>query len=124
MIARGFLPIALALCQSGLSPHSWGRFLILMGQAAGPHAENSMRSLHELPAFRDRWSYMYLEYGTLDQTAQGLTFRNRIVVTNIPINQLSLVMLGPGTTITHAAIKALAGNNCLLAWTGTDGVKL
>jgi CRISPR-associated protein Cas1 len=83
-----------------------------------------MRSLHELPAFKDRWSYMYLEYGSLDQTSHGLAFENRLTVTSIPINQLSLVMLGPGTTVTHAAVKALAGNNCLLAWTGADGVKL
>jgi CRISP-associated protein Cas1 len=86
--------------------------------------EKPMRTLHELPRFEDRWSYIYLEYGTLDQTAQGLTFGNRAAVTSIPINQLSLVMLGPGTTVTHAAVKALAGNNCLLAWTGVDGVKL
>ena len=83
-----------------------------------------MKTLHELPQFRDRWSYLYLEYGTLDQNAQGLVFENRLTLTSIPINQLSLVMLGPGTTITHAAVKALAGNNCLLAWTGVDGVKL
>ncbi len=83
-----------------------------------------MRTLHELPRFEDRWSYLYLEYGTLDQTSQGLTFGNRTSLTSIPINQLSLVMLGPGTTITHAAVKALAGNSCLLAWTGADGVKL
>ncbi len=83
-----------------------------------------MRNLHDLPPFRDRWSYLYLEYGTLDQQAQGLVFENRLTVTSIPINQLSLVMLGPGTTVTHAAVKALAGNNCLLAWTGSDGVKL
>ncbi len=83
-----------------------------------------MRTLHELPPFKDRWSYLYLEYGTLDQAAQGLAFENKLTLTSIPINQLSLVMLGPGTTITHAAVKALAGNNCLLAWTGRDGVKL
>ena len=31
-----------------------------------------MRTLHELPRFADRWSYLYLEMGTLDQTAAGL----------------------------------------------------
>ncbi len=83
-----------------------------------------MRTLHELPPFRDRWSYLYLECGELDQTANGLQFRNAARATNIPIHQLSLVMLGPGTTVTHAAVKALAGNNCLLAWTGVDGQRL
>src|SRR5262249_22560236 len=42
----------------------------------------------------------------------------------VPIDQLSLLMLGPGTSLTHAAVKALAANNCLLAWVGEDGVRL
>jgi CRISP-associated protein Cas1 len=82
-----------------------------------------MRSLHELPRFADRWSYLYLEMGTLDQTAAGLAFRNLRGDRDIPIDQLAVVMLGPGTTITHAAVSALAQNNCLLAWVGQDGVR-
>lgn len=82
-----------------------------------------MRTLHELPKFTDRWSYLYLQFGELDQTATGLVFRTQSSTTEVPIHQLSLVMLGPGTTVTHAAVKALAGNNCLLAWVGEDAVK-
>ena len=33
-----------------------------------------MRTLHELPRFRDRWSYLYLEMGRLDVDADGLGF--------------------------------------------------
>jgi CRISPR-associated protein Cas1 len=83
-----------------------------------------MRTLHELPRFADRWSYLYLEYGTLDQGANGLNFHNKGIDAALPIDQLSLLMLGPGTTVTHAAVKALAGNNCLLAWVGEEGVRL
>jgi CRISPR-associated protein Cas1 len=83
-----------------------------------------MRTLHELPRFGDRWSYLYLEMGTLHQTAAGLAFRNKQGDRDVPIDQLCVVMLGPGTTITHAAVKALAQNNCLLAWVGQDGVRL
>ncbi len=83
-----------------------------------------MRTLHELPRFEDRWSYLYLEYGTLDQGDTGLKFCNKGIDAALPINQLSLIMLGPGTTVTHAAVKALAGNNCLLAWVGEEGVRL
>ena len=83
-----------------------------------------MRTLHELPRFGDRWSYLYLEMGTLDQTAAGLVYRNKNGDRDVPINQLCVVLLGPGTTITHAAVKALAQNNCLLAWVGQDGVRL
>lgn len=83
-----------------------------------------MRTLYELPRFRDRWSYLYLEMGRLDVDADGLAFHQGNSVTPVPIDQLSVVMLGPGSTITHAAVKSLAQNNCLLAWTGQDGVRL
>src|SRR5260370_484430 len=63
----------------------------------------AMRTLHELPRFGDRWSYLYLEMGTLDQTAAGLAFRNKKGDRDVPIDQLCVVLLGPGTTITHAA---------------------
>jgi CRISP-associated protein Cas1 len=32
-------------------------------------------------------------------------------------------MLGPGTTVTHAAIRALAENGCMVGWTGEQGVR-
>ncbi len=83
-----------------------------------------MRTLHELPKFRDRWSYLYLEMGQLDVDADSLAFHQGEKVTPVPIDQLSVIMLGPGSTVTHAAVKSLSRNNCLLAWTGQDGVRL
>jgi CRISP-associated protein Cas1 len=84
-----------------------------------------MRTLHELPRFRDRWSYLYLEMGRLDVDADGLCFhQGEANIIPVPIDQLAVVMLGPGSTVTHAAVKALSRNNCLLAWTGQDGVRL
>ncbi|MCC6149840.1 MAG: type I-E CRISPR-associated endonuclease Cas1 [Planctomycetes bacterium] len=83
-----------------------------------------MRTLHDLPRFADRWSFLYLEMGRLDQDDSGLIFENEQGRVPVPIDQLSIVMLGPGTTVTHAAAKALSQNACLLAWTGQDGVRL
>jgi len=83
-----------------------------------------MKTLHELPRFQDRWSYLYLERGVLDQEAGGLVLHTLDADTPLPIDQLSLVMLGPGISITHAAVKALAANNCLLAWVGEQGIRL
>jgi len=83
-----------------------------------------MRTLYELPRFRDRWSYLYLEMGRLDVDADGLVFHQGNSYIPVPIDQLSVVMLGPGSTVTHAAVKSLSRNNCLLAWTGQDGVRL
>lgn len=83
-----------------------------------------MRTLHELPLFRDRWSHIYLEMGRLDNDDDGLVFEREESFMRIPTDQLSLIMLGPGSVITHAAVKSLAQNNCLLAWTGQDGIRL
>lgn len=83
-----------------------------------------MRSLHDLPRFSDRWSYLYLEEGRLHVDSRGLSFVNSEGEVIIPIDQLSVLMLGPGTVVTHRAVVTLADNNCLLAWTGDEGHRL
>ncbi|HPP76508.1 MAG TPA: type I-E CRISPR-associated endonuclease Cas1e, partial [Armatimonadota bacterium] len=41
----------------------------------------------------------------------------------IPVAALAVLMLGPGTNITHAAISVLADNNCLVIWCGEENVR-
>jgi len=41
----------------------------------------------------------------------------------VPVATLSTLLLGPGTSITHAAITVLAENGCLVAWVGEDCLK-
>lgn len=83
-----------------------------------------MKTLHKIPKFSDRWSHLYLEMGKVDKDADGLNFSDKRGVVPLPIAQISLLMLGPGTTITHQAVKALAENNCLVAWVGQEGVRM
>lgn len=82
-----------------------------------------MKDLHVLPKFADRWTHLYLEHGRLDQEASSLAFHTPGGTVEIPISQLGLLMLGPGTAVTHQAMKALADNNCLVCWTGEQGVR-
>ena len=42
----------------------------------------------------------------------------------MPVASLSCVMLGPGTTITHEAVKLAADTRCLLLWVGEHGIRL
>jgi len=83
-----------------------------------------MKNLHILPKFGDRWSHLYLEHGRLEQEDASLAFYTAEGRMEIPICQLGLVMLGPGTAVTHRAMAALADNNCLVCWTGEQGVRL
>ncbi len=83
-----------------------------------------MRNLHDLPKFADRWSYLYLEHGRLEKEASALTFYKAEGSIDIPVDQLGLLLLGPGSTVTHAAMRCLADNNTLVCWTGEEGVRL
>ena len=82
-----------------------------------------MRDLHELPKLRDGLSYLYLEHGRVEQAHQAIEFFSPEGRTLIPTAALAVLMLGPGTLITHAAIKVLADNGCLILWCGEGGVR-
>ncbi len=82
-----------------------------------------MRDLHELPKLRDGLSYLYLERGRIKQKAKAVEFLDKEGRTMIPAAALAVLMLGPGTSITHTAIKTLADNGCLVVWVGEDGTR-
>jgi CRISP-associated protein Cas1 len=83
----------------------------------------SSRNLQELPKFRDGLSYLYIEHGKLEQQDQAIAVYNAEGVTAIPAASLSTLLLGPGTNITHSAIKTLAANGCSVFWVGEEMVR-
>lgn len=82
-----------------------------------------IKDLHQLPKVRDRLSYLYVEHCRIDQEARAIAIHNADGVTPVPCASLALLMLGPGTRITHAAVLALADNGCLMVWCGEQGVR-
>lgn len=82
-----------------------------------------MDDLHELPKFRDQLSYLYIEHSRIDQHEKSIAFYNEKGMVPVPVASLAVLMLGPGTDITHAAIKTLAENNCLVIWCGEENVR-
>jgi CRISPR-associated protein Cas1 len=82
-----------------------------------------MRDLHELPKLRDGLSYLYLEHCRIEQKHKAVEFIDKEGRAMIPAAALAVLMLGPGTSVTHAAIKALADNGCLVVWCGEDGMR-
>ena len=82
-----------------------------------------MDNLHDLPKFRDGLSHLYVEKCHVDQEAKSIAIHDANGRTPAPASSLALLMLGPGTTITHAAIRALADNGCLVVWCGEGGVR-
>ena len=82
-----------------------------------------MRDLHLLPKVRDSWSYLYVEHCQIDQDAKAIAYRDANGLTPVPVATLALLMLGPGVTISHAAIRTLADNGCSVQWVGEQAVR-
>ncbi|HEO72013.1 MAG TPA: type I-E CRISPR-associated endonuclease Cas1 [Candidatus Hydrogenedentes bacterium] len=81
------------------------------------------RDLHEIPKVRDKLSYLYVEHCRVDREAKAIAVHDQTGLTPVPCASLTLLMLGPGTNITHAAIQTLADCGCLVIWCGEHAVR-
>ncbi|MGA2501802.1 MAG: type I-E CRISPR-associated endonuclease Cas1e [Tepidisphaeraceae bacterium] len=84
---------------------------------------NKQLNLHARPRFDDKLSYLYVEHAVVDQEDKAICFHQADGTTSVPVAGLAVLMLGPGTKITQAAVKTAAENNCLLVWTGEEAVR-
>jgi CRISP-associated protein Cas1 len=80
--------------------------------------------LETLTPARQRWTPIYLEHGRLEVDDSSVKWigADRTVI-RLPVATLSVLMLGPGTTVTHAAMKACADSNTPVCWIGAEGMR-
>lgn len=83
-----------------------------------------MRDLHLLPKVRDSLSFLYVEHVAIEQDDKSIAMVDVRGRTPVPCASLTTLLLGPGTTITHAAMRTLAESGCLVMWSGEAGVRL
>lgn len=83
----------------------------------------TIRDLHVLPKLSDGWSHLYVEHCRIDQDAKAIAIHDERGRVPVPCANLALLMLGPGVSITHAAVSVLADHGCLVAWCGEAGVR-
>lgn len=76
------------------------------------------KDLQELPKLRDSISYLYFEHAQIEQQDSSIIVYNMDGKIPVPVSSLTCLMLGPGVSITHAAIKAAAENGCMIVWCG------
>lgn len=76
-----------------------------------------------MPKIRDGWSHLYVEHCRVDRDNNAIVLHDERGRVPVPCATLSLLILGPGTSITHAAVSVLADNGCLVIWGGEQGVR-
>ncbi len=79
--------------------------------------------LDSLTPARERWTPLYLEHGRLEVDDSSVKWigADRTVL-RIPVATVSVLLLGPGTTVTHAAVKACGNSNTPICWIGNEGL--
>lgn len=82
-----------------------------------------LADLHLLPKFRDSLSYLYVEHGRVEQDDRSVALWTAAGKVQIPCASLAVLMLGPGTSISHAAVATLAEHGCLVIWCGEEGIR-
>jgi len=76
-----------------------------------------------LPQVKDKYPFIYLERGRLeidDSSVKWIDCEANVV--RLPIATLNCLLLGPGTSITHEAVKVTAQANCSICWVGEDSL--
>lgn len=79
--------------------------------------------LRLLPKLRDGLSYIFVEHGRIEREDSSVAWYGPEGAVAIPAASVATLMLGPGVTITHAAVVALADNGVTIAWVGESGVR-
>ncbi len=76
---------------------------------------------HDLPKLRDSLSYLYIEHAVIERKDSSILVLQETGRTVVPIANLCVLLLGPGTSLTHAAVDILSSHGCSIVWTGQDG---
>lgn len=69
----------------------------------------------------DRLSFLYAERCVINRDGNALTITDHRGIAHLPATQLAVLLLGPGTKITYAAMSLLGDAGVSTVWVGERG---
>lgn len=79
--------------------------------------------LQALPQIRDRMSFLYLEHCLISRQDGAITVIDARGTVHVPAASLSVLLLGPGTKISHRAMELIGNTGTSVIWVGEHGVR-
>jgi CRISP-associated protein Cas1 len=79
--------------------------------------------LPDLVRAQDRISFIYQDRCIIHRDSNAITATDAKGTVHIPAASLGVLLLGPGTTVTHQAMMLLADNGATVVWVGEQGVR-
>lgn len=79
--------------------------------------------LQALPQIGDRMTFLYLEHCQLNREDGAILIRDARGTAAVPAAGISVLLLGPGTNVTHRAIELIGDTGVSVVWVGEHGVR-
>ena len=79
--------------------------------------------IQALPRIQDRMTFIYLERCKISRENGAITVTEQEGVTSIPAAAISVLLLGPGTDVTHRAMELIGDAGVTVIWVGEHGVR-
>lgn len=79
--------------------------------------------LQELPKISDRVTFIYVEHANISRIDSAITVTDKKGFIKIPVAIIGVLMLGPGTEITHRAMEIIGDTGTSILWVGEQGVR-
>ena len=79
--------------------------------------------VQEVARAEDRISFLYLERCVVNRDSNAITAIDERGTVHIPAASIGVLLLGPGTTVTHQAMSLLADSGSTAVWVGERGVR-
>ena len=79
--------------------------------------------IQTLPQLTDRMTFLYLERCRLSREDSAIVARDEKGTVFIPAAAVSVLLLGPGTDVTHRAMELIGDMGVCVIWVGENGVR-
>ncbi len=79
--------------------------------------------LQSLPQIKERVSFLYVERCVINRQDNAVTFADVRGIVHVPSAALGVLLLGPGSKITHRAMELLGDSGASVVWVGERGVR-
>lgn len=95
-----------------------------VGTGGRERLATSPSDVMDLARIEDRMSFAYFERCGINRSDNAITIESAAGTVHVPAASLSVLMLGPGTTISHRAMEAIGENGATVIWVGERGVRM
>lgn len=90
----------------------------------GAHPSSTPVEVADLARVEDRISFLYFERCVINQADNAITVTDSEGTIRVPSAALSVLMLGPGTSVSHRAMCTIGESGATVIWVGERGVRM